>query len=59
MGQAPNESGPKIEQDRPSVYTGRIWNPAWDGSKTGPTFLQVQFWICFDPFLDQFQNGPV
>ena len=49
----PNGFGPKIGLDRPSVYTGLLWN--WsrmdpNGSKTGPAFLQLQFWIHLDPF---------
>ena len=40
----------KIELDRPSVYPGLILEPARNGSKTGPAFLQVEFWICLDPF---------
>ena len=39
-----------MEPDRPSVYTGPLWKPVWNRSKTGPNFLYVQFWIHLDSF---------
>ena len=49
----PKGSGPKMGSDRPSVYMGPFWNRSGtdpNGSKTGPAFLQIQFWIHLDPF---------
>ena len=53
----PNGSGPKIEPDRPSVYTGPIWNRPGTDPKLDLLFCRSIFGSLSGP--DRVQNDPV
>ena len=62
----PNRSSPKIGSETWAFCLHEtILEPVWDGSlKTGPTFLQVQFWIRSGPVsersrVNRSRSGPV